>query len=80
MERFKDTVFLKYSKKQMLWKFVRTATARRLLQMYTKFIRWSKKTLLSILLSLSGFFIQRQIVFDVKAIGNRHCRYNEGPL
>ena len=45
-------------------------------QMSTRFVRWTKTTLLSLLLS----FIQRQIVYTVKVIGNKHCCYNEGPL
>ena len=36
--------------------------------------------LFSLILSLMGFFIQRLNVYDVSMLGNKHCRYNQGPL
>ena len=48
--------------------------------MSSRFVPWSKKTLLPLILPLLGFFIQLQIVYNVKMFGNKDYRYNEGPL
>ena len=59
--------------------FVRIASVRRFLQISTRFVPWSKKTVFHLILTILGFFIQWQIVYKVKMLGNKHC-HNEGPL
>ena len=39
-----------------------------------------KDSVLDLILPLLRFFIQRQIVYNLKQLGNKHCLYNVGPL
>ena len=73
------------SVKHTLCVFVRIAEARRGdSNKYTKRIIYKKKcSKVSVTGALDGSFpvsLQQQILFYSKIFGNKHCRYNEGPL
>ena len=39
-----------------------------------------KDSLLFLILYLLKFIIERQIVYNIKVLGNKHYHYNKGPL